>query len=538
MGVQVRELTYSGEEHLSATSRSFISFKWGERDIEEFNLIITYGDRLSKGVYSGFEDITTTLEGKDGQLFWKSYYKPNELSFTLSTDGMSAREMEDFKQYFKPGFSRKFILSEYPNRYTEARVAAAPTIEMIPFEEKVTFKGREIRTTTYKGDISISFIMDDPYWYAVDNIMEGELTEDQLHSMYEDGIPALEDLAISTGYNLILGGNKYYNGALNNNYTSIQPEIAANDNLLKVLSSTSPTTFLYNSSTGPVKQEMSFSFSTVPVIWRQASDTEPSNTITVRSAASLPDENSTIIATVYPETTSLGDSVISIKLGTEYINNTYKIQWQQQADEEWIDIEGANETIYNGTTENVYRAKVDIYDSSNIIDTFSYYYPSCITALKNAIKIVEGYANKDGGVSTIDLRTDIRDTITHRTMRNKIYSYLSELISNKELTIGGEAGYGLRKQITTKLESFAPTQFAVYFNSKSGISKVWYKNPDDETEIIEENAGDMVCSEYLIIGEHNSYNPGEKVTEAQCFSVQSSNQTLYNFKLDYKYTYV
>ncbi len=538
MGVQVKELTYSGEEHLSATSRAFISFKWGERDIEEFNLIVTYGDRLSKGVYSGFEDITSALEGKDGQLFWKSYYKPNELSFTLSTDGMSAREMEDFKQYFKPGFSRKLILSEFPNRYAEARVASAPSIEMIPFEEKVIFKGREIRTTTYKGDISLSFVMDDPYWYAVDSIMEGELTEDQLHSMYEDGVPALEDLAISVGYNLLLGSNKYYNETLKDNYTTIQPTIEADNTLLKVLCSTSPTTYLYNPSTGSVKPEMSFSFVTSPVLWRQSSETEPCNTITIRSVASLPDENSVVIDTVYPEVTSLGDGAVSIKLGTEYINNTYKVQWQQQAGEEWVDIVGANATVYAGITENVYRAKVDIYDSSNIMDTFSYYYPSCITALKIAIQIVEGYEKKDGGVSTIDLRTDIRDTITHRIMRNKIYTYLTELIQNEQLTIGGEAGYGLRKSIILKLESFAPTQFAVYFNSKTGISKVWYKNPDNETEIIEENAGDMVYSEYLIIGEHNSYNPGEKITEAQCLSIQSDNQTLYNFKLDYKYTYV
>ena len=70
MGVQVREATYSGEKHLSATSRAFISFNWGGRDIEEFNLIVVFNnDRLSKGIYFDFTDITTTLEGKDGQLY-------------------------------------------------------------------------------------------------------------------------------------------------------------------------------------------------------------------------------------------------------------------------------------------------------------------------------------------------------------------------------------------------------------------------------------------------------------------------------------
>ena len=52
MGVQVREATYGADgNHLPSYSRQFISFEWGGKHIEDFNLLVVFDNaRLEKTV--------------------------------------------------------------------------------------------------------------------------------------------------------------------------------------------------------------------------------------------------------------------------------------------------------------------------------------------------------------------------------------------------------------------------------------------------------------------------------------------------------
>ena len=74
MGVQVQTATRDGQGNsLSILGRQFISFSYGGRNIEDFDLLAVFsGDRLEKGIYSSFEDITTEQDEIDGQIFWGS----------------------------------------------------------------------------------------------------------------------------------------------------------------------------------------------------------------------------------------------------------------------------------------------------------------------------------------------------------------------------------------------------------------------------------------------------------------------------------
>jgi len=70
-------------------NRSFISFTYGGKYIEDFNLIATINNnRLDRIGYSPFNDITTSYENLDGQYYWGTHYNPNQMEFTLSTDGI------------------------------------------------------------------------------------------------------------------------------------------------------------------------------------------------------------------------------------------------------------------------------------------------------------------------------------------------------------------------------------------------------------------------------------------------------------------
>ena len=146
---QVYQATHEGEQRLPFMNRSFISFSYGEKPdsngqmrpvyIEDFNLIATIsGDRMSRETYASFEDLTSTYDVIHGQFYWGTYFHSYTLDFTLSTDGMTQRELDDFKLWFRAGQIKELILAEHPNRADLARVSAPPKINLLPFEEKIT----------------------------------------------------------------------------------------------------------------------------------------------------------------------------------------------------------------------------------------------------------------------------------------------------------------------------------------------------------------------------------------------------------------
>ena len=194
MGVQVQTATKDGQGNpLSILNRQFISFSYGGKNIEDFDLLAVFdGDRLSKEIYAPFKDITSEQDELDGQIFWSSSFNAGQLNFSLATDGIDAKQLEEFKQWFQPGIEKELVLSEYHNRGILARVAAAPQMSLLPFEKEVEIQvGSKIlktKTSLYKGNISLSFTMDDPYWYSLKSYLE-DLSQESIKILYEDGIP-------------------------------------------------------------------------------------------------------------------------------------------------------------------------------------------------------------------------------------------------------------------------------------------------------------------------------------------------------------
>ena len=168
MGSQVKLLT-RGEDNkvLSTDKRHFIDFSWGGRNISDFNLIATFDDMYSKTLYTTFTDNTTKISGLPGQLYWSSDYEPLHISFTLSTDGILADELEDFINYFAPNVERELILTEFPYRGIDARVGSTPTMDVVPFQKEIDVNDSIITVNEYKGSISLSFVADFPFWHSL-----------------------------------------------------------------------------------------------------------------------------------------------------------------------------------------------------------------------------------------------------------------------------------------------------------------------------------------------------------------------------------
>lgn len=180
---QVYDATHDGAAlRLPYRYRSFISFSYGGKYIEDFNLIaVTSGDRLQRNAYADFEDITDTYDFIDGQFYWGSHHTANQLVLNLATDGILETQLDAFKNWFRPGVERELILAEHPNRAILARVGTVPSLSLIPFEKEITVmldgEAFETSTTVYKGEIQLTFAMDEPFWYAKSNILGKFVTE-------------------------------------------------------------------------------------------------------------------------------------------------------------------------------------------------------------------------------------------------------------------------------------------------------------------------------------------------------------------------
>lgn len=185
---QVYMATHKGEQKLPFMNRSFISFSFGGKDIEDFDLIATIeNNRLDKQGSSEFEDLVDEYNIVDGQFYWGTHFKPNRITFKLATDGITQQKLDEFKYWFAGGKTRELILAEHPNRAILARVESPASIQLLPFEEptivKVNGSTYKTSTTKYKGEITLNLIMDMPFWYSKINIFG---YYDSVNNMYVD----------------------------------------------------------------------------------------------------------------------------------------------------------------------------------------------------------------------------------------------------------------------------------------------------------------------------------------------------------------
>lgn len=187
MGIQVKELT-SGKR---PWEKEFIDFEFDGKHVSEFGLVVVSdGDRLSMDLSAPFTDETSEVNGVDGQLFWGTKRNAAKRQFKLTTDGMSWNDVAAFKKHFQPGRYGKLIEDSEFGKYCYARVADQPIFTHIPFKKKSTFNKVDFNTNEFKGEITITFVMDSPWKYGIQNyIEESEESERMVRLASQYGIP-------------------------------------------------------------------------------------------------------------------------------------------------------------------------------------------------------------------------------------------------------------------------------------------------------------------------------------------------------------
>lgn len=485
MGVQVYLATHNGKgESLSHLRRSFISFSYGGKKIEDFNLIsVTEGDRLKREMYAPFSDITSNYEVLNGQHYWGTTFSANKLDFTLASDGVTERELQDFRHWFKPGVERELILSELPNRAIYARVSAPPSLTMLPFEkeENITIGEQTYKTSTtlWKGEITLSFVMDDPFWYNIEEILE-EVNQDNLKIYLEDGVPFLDMLSCSC----ILSNNKYFN----NNDKTLTDMVLLDEN-----------------------KEI------------------------IPEGLKINKNNSLLL--YYPGTAA-GRPILNFVITPTFDENGFiNFPGNRYAKTENSTITVGSKT-FGFTTPSIltaYNQAVEIIKGFNVGDS--------LLELKKALRdgITEFYMR--GWTATI---CDAIGNDTKRQYAD-VHSALLTGFKDKMLALLKRGFIGpdnITKPILCSFDSFTGNSFIqMKFNmAEEIIDSTWQSLTLEEIEqldkfiTIKENAGDMVKTNYLLIEDKKTSGNG-KITENECISI-TANCEISNFSLDYKYLYL
>ena len=500
---QVFWATHNGEgQSLPYMHRSFISFTYGGRKIEEFNLIsIIDGDRMNRGAYAPFNDTVTTYDNLDGQHYWATHYQAHQLDFTLSTDGIDQKMLDDFKHWFKAGTTRELILAEHPNRAIMARVSQPPTINLLPFEQEVEitiFSNKyKTKTTLYKGDISLSLVMDSPHWYSIVNILGKKDTITDGTGTHERYINIWDD--ITTGEEI---------------------EIFASQDALKILyedgiplgSMIRKNMLLGNGAYANVEEQTNsqiWSLSEEEIVWSGGSwgSGTPSG-----EGAQIEDKNDVLgigaIAGAIVNADGDGITTLSANInGYFYYAGTAPaptvISFSMVPQFSGYYISTPKNSYSAGKNENKYNT---LTIESLTKQELKFTTPNLFTSYNKAQKIFETYVNSN--TTWEQVREMLRGSVQHPKVREFAIKALTVAKGNSNSTnIGVNASViqtYMKKFLVGNGNLAQPVTFT--FNSKTGQAIGSFSYYDDNMNLIEnqeEDVGDMLRSNYIIIQDRN-----------------------------------
>lgn len=519
---QVYRATHEGEKLLPFMNRSFISFSFGGKNIEEFNLIATINDnRLSRNGYANFEDKTTTYDVSEGQQYWGTHYRNNSIEFTLSTDGMDQRQLDDFLYWFSAGYTRELVLAEHPNRGILARVSDVPTLDLLPFETQVSlvidYNTYHTSTTLYKGSIHLSLIMDEPYWYSLKNILgvvnstDNRYDEkwadanndtvwileskDALKILYEDGIPI----------NSMIRNNMLFgNGA----YANIE-----GDTSKRIWSVNEPAGIVYPSISNGILTPGNEIYEQFVIngnggTGARISGTKDGETYQVGFIAGaiveangdgISDFTADKTAYFYYAGTAPSPVLISFELLPQINTAT-----------------GYVVVPYNSHTQTHYNT---ITITSKESQQLCFTTPNLLTSYNKAVEIFS-----IEGMNIVQARALIRDNVRHAAVRawaNKVLDYANtNSITFSTVVNGAKALITYLSYFLTSPSDGTYQSIAFEFNSKTGeaYGTMSYRVPTNDIpeadgwasygtlETKKENVGDMLLTNHLIIRERNYPN--------------------------------
>lgn len=576
---QVYKATHDGAgKRLPFMYRSFISFSYGGKIIEDFNLIaVTDGDRINRNLYANFEDNVETYDVVDGQFYWGTHYTNNQLDLVLATDGITQTELDDFLAWFIPGKKRELILSEHPNRAAMARVAAPPQMNLLPFEYQTStvILGKEYPTsiTQYKGNISISFVMDEPHWYGkyslINPYLEGagangiinvagdpERIRDIVDEMKDTNLDSivLDYKDPNNDTQQIIFHVKSFSSAADDDWVESQQAIAAQywkitgiSDKDKAVGDDNELTFYYPDQILNIQVPLAplgdKDFTKIVIEDNIPFLSMIEDDVIVGEGLGV-DTNSSSESRIYDPQTGRGAHIEYFGYidrsdsddGGNILSNDSKLYLYYSGTAPSKPIVKFTFTPTFNDREYINEPR-NSYSNSDIVATNDYNYlaigsnkfkittPSLLTGYNQALSIVENYS----GSSVTEIATLLKEGINEYYARAWASYCIQSIIkngtgvdSNGAITNAStlwSAFFAQMKQFISK-DGATATSVSCTFNSKTGEAVGTFTvNTTSGWIEVEENIGDMVRSDYLIIEGRNYPNTLGYITKRECKTI-------------------
>lgn len=478
---QVYNITHDGAgNRLPSSQRSFISFKYNGKWIEDYNFIATIdGDALNRPFYGEMSYNISESDVLDGQFYWGVHFNKNNLELKLVTDKITEAELAEFKRWLVPGPAKEFIFAENPNRAIQVRVAEQPSFDgILPYEDRHLVKVGSIQynysTTYYRGFLTVTFEADDPFWYSLKNVIDDELSEENLKVILEDNVPhdsMFADAAEEEDYPILMGDR-----IKNTNAETV------------ILGDDEAPVYLFYGGTAPADTIMTFSL--IPQFENLQFDIDNSSIFVVGSAL----VNQSYVYSLATAAASFEEAGLTIPKG--------KI------------ISPANELTVSGNSLPYNKITIGTQE-------FRFTTPSIYTGYNQALDIIGSF---NVGDSFLEARAAIRDGINEYYSRawamsamnrlSQMPAYVDSQTSALKGSFKDEFDLLMFEFLYSKENSSSPN-FSVQpaffsFNSKTGEATGTFKvrtlDPINGNVIyatITENVGDMVYGSYLKLEDRN-----------------------------------
>lgn len=141
----------------------FIGFTYcGLHSFTDLQVVRTSnGSRYNESLLPAFQDVTASVPGRDGQLYWESFYSNKTWNIPIAFDSLTEIKFRALRQAFDAKKEGWLIFDELPFKKYWAKVQTPPQLNYICFDDPET-GGR-----VYKGEGTITFVAYDPFARSV-----------------------------------------------------------------------------------------------------------------------------------------------------------------------------------------------------------------------------------------------------------------------------------------------------------------------------------------------------------------------------------
>lgn len=127
---------------------------------------VSNGSRYNETILPAFQDVTASVPGRDGQLYWEAFYSNKPHPFQIAFDGLDETHFRKLRQTFAADKEGWLIYDELPYKKYWAKAQGPVQLNYICFDDPDT--GARV----YKGEGTINLISYDPFAHSVNKYLD------------------------------------------------------------------------------------------------------------------------------------------------------------------------------------------------------------------------------------------------------------------------------------------------------------------------------------------------------------------------------